>query len=315
MRLSREEKMKSVKEMKTAAATAYLLEELVIENILTRLPLRTLAQYSCISKLWYNLISKDARFAKAHFVHNKNHNLNLLFNISVKGGAGFFSLDNDYKFRLLMDITAPSTTELVGYCNGLACVTLMLKAAYGLSAMIVVNPVTKETLTLPYYIPINGVYLGHGFGFDSSTGEYKVVMIYYISRGNEEFISMVYTLGTNSWRNIVTSIDQISAPGCSPFPSRMATTAATLCGGDLFWRITRVGEEVDNSKIGLLLPFDIHKEKIQIIGFPIEGSLTPTPPTLTVVVEHHILEYRGYTCVAQSEKLMRNIMQRCCHLR
>ncbi|XP_026437225.1 F-box protein At1g52495-like [Papaver somniferum] len=140
-----------------AAASPYLPEELVIENILTRLPFRTLAQYSCISKLWCNSISNDAQFAKTHFAHNKNRKLNLVFNLlnvwTSKGGASFFSLDSDYKFRLLMNVENQSRAELVGYCNGFACITLVRKKGSGRNFVNIINPIRREILSLPYTYP------------------------------------------------------------------------------------------------------------------------------------------------------------------
>ncbi|XP_026379720.1 uncharacterized protein LOC113274560 isoform X2 [Papaver somniferum] len=317
------------------AADTYLPEDLVIENILTRLPIRILdAQYSRVSKLWCNSISINARFAKTHFLHNNSHKLNLVFNLLnvwfAQGGASFFSLDDHYKFRLLFDLESDNKIEPVGYCNGFACITKMRKNAYGPNLMTVINPIREETLSLPYYYyPTDDgecEYLCHGFGFDSSTDEYKVVIIF-TSKGNEELISMAFTLGTNLWRKSVTSVAQIfPAQGCSAYLSRqLVTRAATLCGGDLFWRITNsaVEEETaitykhshqlhDNKKFGMLLSFDIHKEKIQFIRLPTEFNLTPMP---NVVIQHHPLEHKGYPCVAQSEKTMTNITHCscCCH--
>ncbi|XP_026458132.1 uncharacterized protein LOC113358701 isoform X2 [Papaver somniferum] len=258
-----------------AAASPYLAEELVIENILTRLPFRTLSQYSCISKLWCNSISNDAHFAKTHFAHNKNQ---------------------------------------------------VRKYGSGRNYVSIINPIRREILSLPYQYPNDGgecQYLCHGFGFDSSTDEYKLVIIFTSKDIEEYFISMVFTLGTRSWRKSVTSVAQISPPpGCSPFPSRLVTRrAATLCGGDLFWKITAKGaveeeatvvthnhtEEVrdNNNRIGMLLSFNIHKEKIQFVQLPAECNVTaPMPTTMNVVVEHHLLEHKGYPCVAQSEKAM-----------
>ncbi|XP_026425688.1 F-box protein At1g30790-like [Papaver somniferum] len=320
------------KEIDADHAAAHLPEELVIENILTGLPVRTLAQWSCVSKLWYNSIFNDTRFAKAHFANSKNRKLNLFVDVlnvwaRDKRKACFLSLENDFKYRSYMNVNLPETSEPVGYCNGLACITLVPKSAKDPASMIVINPSRGETLSLPYFQPNNGgcEYLCHGLGFDSLSEEYKVVIIF-TSKDNTKFITMVCTLGTKSWRNLVTSVAEISPPpGCSPFPNRMVSkawgnirTPATLCGGNLFWRITNREVEEDeviinnnqyeihyNDKVGMLLSFDIHKEKIQFIRLPAECNLIPTPTTtamINIVVEHHLLEYKGYPCVAVFEK-------------
>lgn len=139
---------------------------------------------------------------------------------------------------------------------------------------------------------------------------------------------MVFTLGTNLWRKMVTRVVDMSPPPgcCFSFPKQMVTRAlkisrrsATFYGGDLFWRITsRVEEDAVTSgslneihnfnKIDMLLTFDIHKEKIQFIRLPSECSLDLTMTTMNVsrylVVDRHLLEHKGYLCVAYSEHRM-----------
>ncbi|XP_026389508.1 uncharacterized protein LOC113284292 [Papaver somniferum] len=220
-----------------------------------------------------------------------------------------------------MNLVAPDKSEFVGCCNGFACITKVYNEDFAVvRGMIVVNPTRREILSLPYLHPCTEMgckYLCHGFGFDLLTQEYKVVIVF-TSRANDEFISVVLTLGTKTWRKIVTSVADISPPpGSSYFPKRMVTrasgnirTPATLCGGDLFWRMVVENEEVNNynnnnNKSHMLLSFDIHNEKIRFIRLPAECNLTQTPTT-TLVVEHHLLEHKGYLCIAQSEKATRN---------
>ncbi|XP_026389697.1 uncharacterized protein LOC113284454 [Papaver somniferum] len=194
--------------------------------------------------------------------------------------------------------------------------------------MLVANRATGETLCLPYLLPNNGEckYLCHALGFDSLSEEYKIVIVL-ASTDNKEFITMVFTLGTKSWRSIVTSVAEICPPpGCFPFPSRMVTkawgnirTPATFCGGHLFWRITNTQVEEDeiiinnkqyqiqyNDKIGMLLSFDIRKEKIQFIRLP---AVIPNPKA--TLIEHQLLEHKGYPCVALSEKATGDGRPRC----
>ncbi|XP_026403429.1 uncharacterized protein LOC113298808 [Papaver somniferum] len=121
---------------------------------------------------------------------------------------------------------------------------------------------------------------------------------------------MVITLGTCSWRNITTTTAEISPPpGSSPFPSRMVTRVsrsffrpATFCGGDLLWRTT--SEVGNNHKIEMLLSFDLHNEKIQFIRLPAESTPTTTMSERHYLVVDHLLEFKGYPCIARSEKIM-----------
>ncbi|XP_026460270.1 uncharacterized protein LOC113361139 [Papaver somniferum] len=208
----------------TPGKTNPVPEELIIDNVLTRLPASALAKCIFVSKLWYNSILNDTRFAARHFALQQNKNLffNLL-NVDIDGGKGvcIFNLQDDHKgnddnvfidIRLSMGVTFPIATELLGYCNGFAC--FKTGGDSGRAAINVFNPVRMN-----------------------------------IQEEEEEeqvFVCMIITLGTNSWRKIVTKTSDISSPpGSPPFPRRMVTKAwkkdqrsATLCGGDLFWRIT-----------------------------------------------------------------------------
>ncbi|RZC51145.1 hypothetical protein C5167_019567 [Papaver somniferum] len=352
-------------------------EELMVDNVLTRLPAWALVRCGYVSKLWCNSIFNDTKFAARHFALQENKNLvfNLL-NVDIDGGKGvcIFNLQDNYKgrdyddsvfidIRLLMGINFSKATELVGYCNGLAC--LRTGGDKGCGGMDVLNPVRGEALVLNYLIPRTGTeYLCHGFGFDSLSKEYKVVIIYTTRRMNtlnfqeeeeQVFVCMIITLGTNSWRTKVTRNSDISPPpGSSPFPKRMVTKAwkkdqrsATLCGGDLFWRITNYkhGIIINDTGVGningdpndmggggdyingvpngggningvpndnnneieeMLLSFDIHNEKIQFIRLPTRQTTTMSTDRHHITLDHHLLEFKGYPCVARSEKILVN---------
>ncbi|XP_026405750.1 uncharacterized protein LOC113301217 isoform X1 [Papaver somniferum] len=100
-------------------------------------------------------------------------------------------------------------------------------------------------------------------------------------------------------------------PGCSPFPRRMITRTsrdyqreATRCGDNLFWRITN--NTSNDDKTEMLLSFDIHNEKLHFIHLPIECTQVPMNEHQYVEVDHHLLEFKGYPCVARSEKIIIN---------
>ncbi|XP_026451330.1 putative F-box protein At3g52320 [Papaver somniferum] len=301
----------------------YLPEELIINDILIRLPARTLAICSCVSKLWYNSIFHDPKFTSSHFVENKNK-LKLVFNLLnvFENGlekAYFLSIEEKiskntdfYYHKVLADISFGDTSDVVGYCNGLVCLNLVTEIA-------VINPTRGERLVFSNSFPgtMGCMYLCHGFGFDSSLQEYKVVFVYTTTMNEEKeekLVCMVITLGgENSWREIVTSTAKISSPpGFSPLPSRMVTRpsrstrrSAALCGGDMFWRITYTSD--NNDKSDMLLSFNIHNEKFRFIRLPPECCLTHTTTTTTIdehqclVVDHHLLEFQGGICVARTE--------------
>ncbi|XP_026454666.1 uncharacterized protein LOC113355904 isoform X1 [Papaver somniferum] len=173
----------------------------------------------------------------------------------------------------------------------------------------IISKYWAEIFVRSYLRPAGG-YIGHGFGFDSLSQVYKVVIIF-TSEADNEFLCMVLTLGTMSWRKILTSIVDISPPpGSSPFPSPMVTNVsttfyrqATFCRGDLFWRTKSTVS--NGNDIEMLLSFDLHKEKIHFIQFPTECTLTSTPTTdqRQYLADDHLLEFKGYPCIAHSERI------------
>lgn len=158
----------------------------------------------------------------------------------------------------------------------------------------------------------------HGFGFDASSQEYKIVVIF-ASKANSEFVSKVITLGSSSWRTITTTAADISLPPGFPIPRRMVTrvsrpsASGTLCRGDLIWKITNevfedeeeedvINDNISSNKIEMLLLFDLSSEKIKFFGLPTEPIRTP------FLKVDHLLEFEGYPCVARFEKIVTSNM-------
>ncbi|XP_026384094.1 uncharacterized protein LOC113279633 [Papaver somniferum] len=192
---------------------------------------------------------------------------------------------------LLTSAHFKTPNELVGYCNGLICVRAMSNDKVERCRITVINPARNETLSLFYLNPIttrgggNGIgqYLCHGFGFDSLSLQYKVVVIHTVPttitvEAKEEFVCMVYTSGVTTWKRKVISISEITPPASSSFPlprrrimtrvRRECSRSGTLCGVDLYWKITNDIQEGGDTTVNeeeMLLSFDIRREKMQFI--------------------------------------------------
>lgn len=75
-----DEEQHKKKAVKTVIHDGGIPEDLIMQSILPKASGRTLTVCSCVSKLWYNSIFNDTRFAASHFVHNQNK-LSLVFNL------------------------------------------------------------------------------------------------------------------------------------------------------------------------------------------------------------------------------------------
>ncbi|XP_024184236.1 putative F-box protein At5g15660 [Rosa chinensis] len=182
----------------STAATEHLPEDLIIVQILTRLPIKSLIRFSCFSKCWSSIILSDQRFAKSQFKfasESKTLSRRLLLATSSK----LESLDpqttpfpDDSSIRkLTCPFNQPERVDYVlGSCNGMVCVALDFHDGY-----YIWNPSTALFLKLPnpnfasegvisFYPKMpdfdrsKTIIALHywGFGYVSATDDYKVVV-------------------------------------------------------------------------------------------------------------------------------------------
>lgn len=189
--------------------------EIALE-ILTGLPIESVLGCKLVSKTWRNLVLHPS-FSKMHFHH---HLLNpdsdsgkLSFLAMTRSEIGnnenfqYFEYNQDNESTPIesirrINLASPfSYTIIVGSCNGLICLSGGTLRPY-----FICNPITKEYVLLPE-IKINSdisqyVVSTSGFGYVSSTNEYKVVGIFMLKKTH--FLEVhIYSLGSGlGWRNL-----------------------------------------------------------------------------------------------------------------
>ncbi|KAK1367158.1 F-box domain-containing protein [Heracleum sosnowskyi] len=170
--------------------TPYLTEHLVSE-ILSRLPVKTLLQYRCVSKPWCSLIDSP-RFAKTHLKRSIEcqTNIGVVVRGCVSYSVDFDSLDNGTANAVEIDEplkTLLSDTGVVGTCNGLHCLFKIVEAD-----MFLWNPATRKCKKLPraptdFRRPFEFNWSSlSGFGYDAVNDDYKVLRIL---RPDDPFLS------------------------------------------------------------------------------------------------------------------------------
>ncbi|KAI9114984.1 hypothetical protein K1719_013997 [Acacia pycnantha] len=184
----------------------------LIENILSRLPVRFLLQLRCVCKSWKSLIS-DPQFAQLHlrmaatdpnFTHHnivfcslgRKRTVKSCPVASIRDGLAINAVKLAYPLK-----KSNRYDFIVGSCNGLLCFSVRP------SHILVWNPTIRRCKKSPSlgYEKRAGSYIIYGFGYDQSIDNYKVVSIFcYDSdgRGHYKTEVMVYTLGADSWRRI-----------------------------------------------------------------------------------------------------------------
>ncbi|KAL4652381.1 hypothetical protein ACB092_01G229400 [Castanea dentata] len=209
----------------------------ILTHILVRLPIKSIITCTCVSKTWKSLILNPT-FISTHLHHSANNNNNLLlFRLCPKPLVeAFDDLDpiGDEKevYALYRDDMITNFDQytrfddfpfhrkscsgifrVVGTCNGLICLADNLD--FHCPNYYLWNPCVKKYVRLPFpYILTAGFHtVAVGFGFDSKTNDYKVVMFVTraYSRDHEDQVESesppevevevgVYSLATGKWR-------------------------------------------------------------------------------------------------------------------
>ncbi|EOY19949.1 F-box and associated interaction domains-containing protein [Theobroma cacao] len=198
------------------------LPEILVMEILLRLPVKSLIRFKCVCKSWC------FSFQTPYFITNhKNDNLNLLFKdfkisrfsllsaetkIKRHGGPDVeFNLKVKENIHMPVSICNSSRSRLTvsGVCNGLLC----LQDGYRITLW---NPSTREVKLLPkstISLPpsVESTYFHcMGFEFDPKSDDYKV-LVNVINRVHDEeriisfkYINQIhlYSLSTDSWKEI-----------------------------------------------------------------------------------------------------------------
>ncbi|KAM5561163.1 putative F-box protein [Rosa sericea] len=213
-----------------------LSEEMVVP-ILSRLSPKSLMRFKCVHKSWYNLINNPS-FVDKHIMTSErnNHSTSILCkrfilrDVSTEEKEIVYSLitfynDNSGDEHITVeDIDIPISMGVTtrgqfvgdelqgvlhidrGHCHGIICLSDPWK-------IILWNPAIKEFKVLPQSCIPDANFNSVGLGYDPKSKDYKVVSIRQDEIGNEDDRIViypprveVYTLGTNSWREIRTDI-------------------------------------------------------------------------------------------------------------
>lgn len=197
-----------------------LPQELLEDNILTRLPYKSLVRFKCVCKYWYALFH-DPIFLSRHlsnFIknHNTAHNVLLRLSFPTIFGDGLenyklFSssatdADHSAVQTLMPNFNMLSTKfQICGHRNGILCLSIDYWPRS--KEVLLYNPATRELRCLPDTImrfKISSLALAVGMGNDPFTDDFKVIRIWKVDTyGNGGVYSTnwveEYALSTDSW--------------------------------------------------------------------------------------------------------------------
>ncbi|XP_020995509.1 F-box/kelch-repeat protein At3g23880-like [Arachis duranensis] len=247
----------------------------IVAKILLNLPVKSLLRFKSTCKSWNEFIS-DPQFAKDHLRAsasdpNPNRNRFLVTFKTLRINNESQPYLRDYPISSVLDgseaTAAPArnkfpclesrTKFLCGSCDGMICM------ATNPSWPIVWNPSTGKFKELPPVSAADGG-LVYGFGYDHIGDGYKVVATLDLSnirlaanRNDYQFDNFVYTLGTDSWRQIHGFAGLV-----------VKDSSGKFVNGTLNW----LACDANNLAVVRVLSLDLATEQYQtLIITPVEG--------------------------------------------
>jgi len=181
----------------------HILEEEILSDILTKLPVKSLFRFKCVSKTCKTLLT-EPYFKKKHHNHAKNQpdSRKLLIRIRDKMDSNLYCTSLSPNRLLVNDIhTTPkpfSRYKMYCCCDALFLIGIWTGLSRDQPTMLLLwNPTTSESIVLP---PLGSPEQEstYGLGYDSTSDDYKVLRI----DKNGTALDEIVALKNGSWRKI-----------------------------------------------------------------------------------------------------------------
>jgi len=257
-----------------------LPHDLIVYQILTRLPVKSLLQFKSVSKEWYSDISSYA-FASARFracvsSYSSSSPIDCLFIQAENNYYLLFYEEQDavldyYLVKLEIDFDGEQQNEiqLVGSCNGLVCLAYSSPVA---SCFYIWNPITNHwcKFTDPHLLSFNDR-TSWGFTYVSSSEDYKVVRLIQ-DFSTLELIVRVFSLRTQEWKHV--HDHGLDRSVCLTKPN-----SGVLVGETLYWFMDTRGPARNPMVVG----FNLVHEKFETVLDLVPRSISPWNQSLCVM--------------------------------
>ncbi|KAL3506368.1 hypothetical protein ACH5RR_031750 [Cinchona calisaya] len=244
----------------------HIPHDLVVE-IFTRLPVKSLLKFKCVSKSWLALISTP------HFIKNhlKKSSQNQDFNhhrLIAPCAAPHYTpklcslqslIQEPITCAAEIDIpvksTPTSSVSVVGSCNGLVCIVVDCIEVF------LWNPSTRKSKKVidSGFVRRQHCYTIYGFGYNETNDDYNVVTIFR-ALNDVKIESKIYSLNNDNWRRIE------DFPGFLPCYSW-----GKYVNGKLHW--PGYSGKHDRAVVSL----DLEKAKYGELKLPISGDVGSNP--------------------------------------
>lgn len=183
-----------------------LPQDIIHDEILIRLPVKSLVRFKCVCKPWLSLFS-DPEFTKLHVTRHYHDPINFVRRDNLK--LKIISLFKETSIHPI--ITRIFNSLLLGSINGLICFaspgvfTLWNPAIRQYKELSTAQPhssICKKDDNWIFRTDFNGRCRHlYGFGWDPSGNDYKVVVVCYVRPDSQ--CGSVYSSKSDSWTQLV----------------------------------------------------------------------------------------------------------------
>ena len=239
----------------------------IITNILSRLPVKSLVRFQCVSKGWHSLINGQD-FIKLHLHRSFKSNTDRTLIVHEQNAGipfDFFSVSfhDENRFGKRLEIYQPlhcsnTSTDILSCCDGLVCIYNQ----WG-EVIAIWNPLIRKYRKLPRE-PIekpsgfsNSWPISLAFGYDSHNDDYKVLRVasfFNMGIPGTEFEVKLCSLRLQRWKKIE---DQW------PNKEWLIRSDSVFLNGALHWLVAVNGQNPEN-----IVAFDLATEKFRVITTP-----------------------------------------------
>ncbi|KAM7505277.1 hypothetical protein LguiB_004181 [Lonicera macranthoides] len=265
-----------------------LVPEELMEEILSRLPPKSLIRFRCVSKPWNSLIT-NPNFINTHLTNSYKHQLLVIHNTHNRSVTKqFYCYSNQYNsFDFPLSLFPSSDSVLLwGSCNGLLCLDGLVD--YNRSVMALLNPATRKFRYVELFLLSADIWYYSstilGFGFVSKSDDYKVMEFQvYFGLNSGKIPIVVYTMSLDSRKY-----------KCVDFPYgylRLRNRSVSI-NGFLHW----VSD--------IIVWFDLHKELFGDMSVPDSCGSDDD-------VERELLDRKGSLCMIVYTNRYEEMDRRC----
>ncbi|KAJ0730529.1 putative F-box domain-containing protein [Helianthus annuus] len=241
-------------------STTTTVPDEIIDDILSRLPVKSILRFRSVSKPWLSRIS-DPSFTKLH--STDHHHTGLFISAYDESPHKHHILSaacdgGPVTHLLTIDCASDHDIPVAEHLNGLVFFNTVNVFTHSAKANpFVINPSRRKFFRLPHpYTDRNRIWrVFYYFGFDESRNEHKVLMIrkfHYPTR----FEVMIFSLSTCSWRKI----DAEFPIGFSW--DHLHFYSKSVCVNSVIHLLCQ-----DNLSL-LILAFDLRTEMVSVINVP-----------------------------------------------